>query len=141
MTDEKFVSGLQAIWQERRAAKELECQGAVERERAVLEHRREMELKHGWPPAGGGVSSVSVVGCGQSRGNGGGIAMAALFLSVAMVAVGLIMAVALGEPREWVVAYLELRSYLQTEDAAIAACFEQGGVADEMFRCAVYDGG
>ena len=134
MTDEKFAERLQAIWQERRAAKELERQGAVEREGAVLEHRREMELKHGWPPTGGGASSVSVMGCGQSRGNGGGIAMAALLMSVAMVAVGQIMAVALGEPGEWVVAYLERRSYLHAEDAAVAACFEQGGVVDEMFR-------
>lgn len=137
----KWLSGFQETWAERRAAKELRRQECAERDRAALEHRRQMELKHGWPPAGAGVSTVSVVGCGQSRGNGGGIAMAALFLSVAMVAVGLIMAVALGEPREWVVAYLELRSYLQTEDAAIAACFEQGGVVDEMFRCAVYGGG
>lgn len=136
-----LLSGLQDSWAERGVAKEQRRKECAERERAALEHRRQMELKHGWPPAGGGVSSVSVVSCGQSRGNGGGIAMAALFLSVAMVAVGLIMAVALGELREWVVAYLELRSYLYTEDAAIAACFEQGGVVDELFRCAVYDGG
>lgn len=94
-----FLESLQESNRQRRAVREARCQEELARQQAALEHQRQMELKHGWPPAGAGANTVAVMGSGYSRSNGGGIAMAALFLSVAIVAVGFLGALVMGEPR------------------------------------------
>ena len=129
-----FVEGRRAS-RERAAARQ---EAFLEREKVEAEHRREMELRHGWPPAPPAGNSASVMGCGSARSNGGGIAMAALFLSVAVVAVGLLWALVSGEPREWVAAYMELREYLRAGDFAWQSCFEPGGVGADSVRCSVF---
>lgn len=133
---EAFLEGRRASW-ERAAARQ---QAFLEREKAEAEHRREMELRHGWPPAAPVANPGSVLGCGSVRSNGGGIAMAALFLSVAVVAVGLLWALVSGEPREWVVAYMELREYLRADDFAWQSCFEPGGAGADSALCSVFGG-
>lgn len=117
-----------------------EQKAELERREVEAEHRRRMELRHGWRPAGGGFTPVPVVSCGHGRGGNWGIAAAGLFLAVAVMVVGVAAAVTLGEPGEWVAAYLELRGFLEMEDLVAQACFEQGGVVDEVFRCSVYNG-
>ena len=96
----------------------------LERREVEVEHRRRMELRHGWRPSAGGLTPVPVVSCGHGRGGNWGIAVAGLAMAVAVAVVGLAVVLTLGEPREWVSAYLELQGYLEMEDLVAQACFE-----------------
>lgn len=77
------------------------------RKEAEAAHRREMELRHGWPPYNGPAS----VSESCHSGGGMGIALGGLFIAVAIVVVGLAVAVSLGDPEEWVRAYWQLDNY------------------------------
>lgn len=102
---------------------------------AEAEHRRRMELRHGWRPAGGGLTPVPVVSCHHGKGGNWGVAVAGLFMAIAVMVVGLAAAVTLGEPREWVAAYLELRGYLEMEDLVAQACFESLVSGENQVLC------
>lgn len=74
-------------------------------------HRREVELKHGWPPPSRNTYHDS---------NGFGIAVAGIALAFAITVVGLAVAVGMASPQEWVAAYLELKEVLATRDLLTA---------------------
>lgn len=74
-------------------------------------HRREMELKHGWPPPERNTYHDS---------NGFGIAVAGSALALAIMVVGLAAAIGMASPQEWVAAYLELQEVLATRDLLTA---------------------
>ena len=78
---------------------------------AAKAHRREVELKHGWPPPSRNTYHDS---------NGFGIAVAGVALAFAITVVGLAVAVGMASPQEWVAAYLEIKEVLATRDLLTA---------------------
>ena len=71
-------------------------------------HRREVQLKHGWPP-------VPATGS-----NGPGVALAGIAIATGLAVAGLAVGIGMSDPQAWVAAYQDLIAFVDARNALAA---------------------